>query len=505
MLKKRYRTLKIFVFICASAILTVGYIEASPGNAANLILNWQMEEARRVMDGLDDVPPQLEGLYSFYMGDYEKACEGFSRSPESFPRMYNITAKLAPLRKKFEFTESRYFKIYSAGRDRVMALYAGEILDSAAENLKQHFGYIPSRKKVILEIYPDKESFQTASTLTDEQMKASGAVGICKFNRLMVSSPAVLKFGYRWADTITHEYVHYIIGKITGLENMPLWLNEGLARYYEQSWENKSGEFTPHEKNLLYLNRQDNIWVRLEKMKYGMPNLDDRDEVSLAYAQVHSMVDYMTKEYDSGIAGKLLYELADKNADEAFKDILKLSVEDFFSRWQDYIARKDIPYSKGAAGANYAFKDDPVNAVTEWVSQTAATDIYLARRFIKRERYSLAKRKYRDALDKNPGNSVILNELARAEKKTGETEKAEKYFLKAIENNPHYAPPFKHLGDFYLEMKDYSLAENYLKRYLYIQPFDPAVHRFLKELYSRQGEDKLKDKEEKALEILNES
>ncbi len=512
MLIKIYLKLKIFIATGITVISAIFVLYAQPPTETltYLIATWKMEEAGKLLDKLDNTPPGIRGLYSFYEGNYSEAYRNFNQEPERYPRLLNIVERLEPIHDKFELTESKYFKIYSTGKDRVLALYAGEILDAAAENLEKYFDYNsegekPEGEKVILEIYPDRESFQTASTLTDKHMKASGAVGICKFNRLMVSSPAVLKFGYGWPDTITHEYVHYLIGKITGLSNMPLWLNEGLARHLEEAWEKPVSSFTPDEINRLYLNRSEGNWVPLDKMSRGMPSLDNRDEVALAYAQVHSMTDYMANKYGYETIAKLLRRLPDKKADEALKEIMDITREDFFENWQRYIRSKDLIYTPGAAGANYAFKDDPVSAVSEWVSQTAKTDIYLARQFIERKKYRLSEKKYLDALEKDPGNAIILTRLAKVNEKNGDREVAEKNLLKAIKNNPSYAPPYKYLGLLYFERGQLPPAESYMKEYIYIQPFDPKAHRYLEDIYAGFNEEKLKRREERALEIINEN
>ncbi len=55
-------------------------------------------------------------------------------------------------------------------------------------------------------------------------------MGICKFNKLMIISPRALSFGYRWLDSLSHEYLHYAIVALSN-NQAPIWLHEGMARF----------------------------------------------------------------------------------------------------------------------------------------------------------------------------------------------------------------------------------------------------------------------------------
>ena len=46
---------------------------------------------------------------------------------------------------------------------------------------------------------------------------ASGTIAICKYNKLMFTSPKAMLRGYEWLDTLSHEYVHFVISVISNL------------------------------------------------------------------------------------------------------------------------------------------------------------------------------------------------------------------------------------------------------------------------------------------------
>ena len=71
-------------------------------------------------------------------------------------------------------------------------------------------------------------------------IEVSGAIGICKFNKIMLLSPRNLARGYRWTDALSHEYIHYIVVQLSH-NRAPIWLHEGIAKYFESAWRLPSG------------------------------------------------------------------------------------------------------------------------------------------------------------------------------------------------------------------------------------------------------------------------
>ena len=57
----------------------------------------------------------------------------------------------------------------------------------------------------------------------------------------MITSPLNVANGYTWADTIAHEYIHLVVSKMTHNE-IPIWLHEGIAKFYESAWKSQPGE-----------------------------------------------------------------------------------------------------------------------------------------------------------------------------------------------------------------------------------------------------------------------
>ena len=60
----------------------------------------------------------------------------------------------------------------------------------------------------------------------------------------MIVSPKALVRGYPWLDTLTHEYTHYIVSRVSR-NSVPIWLHEGLAKFEERRWRGPSGGGLP--------------------------------------------------------------------------------------------------------------------------------------------------------------------------------------------------------------------------------------------------------------------
>lgn len=483
--------------------LSLIFLPLQAENVEKLIFSWQMDEAKKIIESMETPQYHISGLYKFYSGDYKEAQKYFKQSPVKYTHWLKLVEKIIPITENFEEIKSDYFVIRCTGKDKISGIYLKEILDIAAKNLFRKFNWKPE-DKVILEIYPDRESFQIASTLTDKQIKVSGAIGICKFNRLMMASPRILKFGYSWADTATHEYVHYIIGRITGLKNVPLWFNEGLAKYFEVIWRKDKNELEPIDINFLIKAKNTGQWVEFEKMKRGMPTLDTKDEVILAYAQVQSMIDYLNINYGWNKIKEVVYKLKNNSAEKSFKEVYGKSISELRMEWEKYIKNTELKITPGASGPSYAFNEDPGNALSEWVSEIALTDIRIANRFKAIGKYELAIRKYSQALKKDKGNAVILNMLARVQMITGESEKAKKNFLLAVKSNTSYAPPYLHIGKLLIDEGNFTEAEKYIMNYIYISPFNPESHKLLLNIYEKTGFKHKAERETRILNILDE-
>src|SRR5262249_37364656 len=140
-----------------------------------------------------DVEPvrYFRGRILFEEGRYADAVKelvaaGVQDKPNSWLKLVKDTAKIT---EKYEKVESDHFIFtYPPGKDAVMAPWALEGLEAQAKALEQDLGWAP-KQKVRVEIVQNASELARVSTLTKDQIKATGTIAICKFNKLMVTSP----------------------------------------------------------------------------------------------------------------------------------------------------------------------------------------------------------------------------------------------------------------------------------------------------------------------------
>jgi hypothetical protein len=96
--------------------------------------------------------------------------------------------------------ESEHFIVRTpAGKDELLGPIALWALEKAWASLTQAFDYRP-RHKIVVDVLHDARGLAQVSTLTVKEIETSGTIALCKFNRLMITSPKALARGYSWLD-----------------------------------------------------------------------------------------------------------------------------------------------------------------------------------------------------------------------------------------------------------------------------------------------------------------
>jgi hypothetical protein len=77
-----------------------------------------------------------------------------------------------------------------------------------------------------VEFYRSPSDLAAVSSLSQAEVARTGTIALCKWARLMVTTPRALAYGYPWLDSINHELVHYAVSTLTR-DRAPVWLQEG--------------------------------------------------------------------------------------------------------------------------------------------------------------------------------------------------------------------------------------------------------------------------------------
>ncbi|MBI2178376.1 MAG: hypothetical protein HYU38_08590 [Candidatus Tectomicrobia bacterium] len=267
---------------------------------------WNLEGAERLLARLKAEKPGLpeweglEGSIFYLKGEFSKSIERLDSAlrkragdSEWLELRLHVRQSQAAV-EGFKVHRTPHFEIWHDPSDAVLMPYLVETLEASYRVLGDELGVRPSRP-VRVEVFTDASRFNKASTLSQTEIEGKGAVGICKFNKIMMLSPGALLRGYRWLDTASHEYVHYLI--VVGTKNRtPIWLHEGIAKYLERRWRGLGDDYLhPGEEMLLAPARETNTFIPFQRMEPSLIYLDTPDDVQLAYAEAASAAEFIQR------------------------------------------------------------------------------------------------------------------------------------------------------------------------------------------------------------------
>ena len=479
-----------------------------------LIDQWRFEEAEaQTLKLLKKYPNSgdvhfLNARVEFYKGNYEKAWKILEtvddqyHTVKEFKTLVNNTHEATSV---FVTQESEHFIFrYIDGPDQVLIPYAKEVMEKSYQVLGKILGYFP-KQKVRIEIYPDRLPFSRISPLTLKDIMTSGTVALCKYNRIMMISPGSLVRGYSWMDTLSHEYVHYLLSS-KSYNNAPLWLHEGIAKYLETRWRKNSGYMTPIMETILADGLANDYMVALEDMMPSLAKLKSAEDVQLAYAEVAAMVDYMVQQNGETVLASLATALAEGSPFEvALETLIGKSLNQFQADWKKHMNSRQLKTIPGLTVLKFRFKnkrspgenDADKEAALQEAGNQRAHDLTLLGDILKSRQYvQAAIVEYQKAIDESKMLSPILyNKLAGTYLLQKDYAKAETLLLKSLDYYPQFTTTLTHLGELHYMKKDYIAAETFFQEAIRINPFNPLVHNRLINIYAALGQNKKKERQ----------
>jgi len=170
-----------------------------------LIDDWNTEAAEHFTNTLLKKYPKsgdayfLKARVEFLKGNHELAAKILKQVTGKHTEVQefkNLVYKTHEETKLFATSESKHFIYrYQKGSDEILVHYATKVLEKSYKILGKIFNYYP-KEKVLVEFYPNRESFSKISPLTLDDIAISGTVALCKYNRIMMISPGSLVRGY---------------------------------------------------------------------------------------------------------------------------------------------------------------------------------------------------------------------------------------------------------------------------------------------------------------------
>lgn len=511
--------------------LSINIIAKEPDFAEELqsgkqyLSSWQIPEASQKADRvlkLAESPDEKAQAYffnsqiEFYKSSYVKARElgekahSLSPADKEVLSFLDYIIKVAGNGEKFKEAKTEHFIIrYSHPKDSILVGYAQDVLERVYYEIGLDLESYPN-EPVVVEIYPDLESFTLASTLSEKDIKTTGVVGICKFNRIMILSPRLLPQGYMWLDTLSHEYTHYLIFLKSG-NTVPVWLHEGIAKFEEKRWKEKKGNvINPFYETLLAKALKENNLVPIEKMHPSLGKLSSAYEAQLAFAQVGTIVDFLVKKWGNNSLVDLLNNMREKTDYKvAIKEVTKRNFADFYDSWiRDLRLRnlkERIPQVKVKElrfEENRGESGDKSEDLAELDDAQAKSYTRLGDMLRTRGRPKAATYEYEKALHFDPLSPIILNRLASTLSAYGEYDKAKEKLIPLFNLHPEFIETYTNLGKIYLERGNLNKAEEVYTQAMSINPFNPEIHVALISIYNKLGQTELEESEKRVLDVL---
>ncbi|MBD3271304.1 MAG: hypothetical protein GF384_02050 [Elusimicrobia bacterium] len=452
----------------------------------------------------------LRAQLAFYQGDYSTAVGTLATARDSriqdqtWKNLLSFYEMVRRNTEGFEEYESEHFIVRAQDVDRILMGYAAECLEQTYRVLGAYFNEFPD-EKIIVEIFPDKDSFSRSSTLSPETLERSGAIGICKFHRLMILSPRALLMGYRWLDALSHEYTHLLINHASYF-NAPLWLHEGIARYFELTWRSdpeKPLDFLTSAARAQLMDAvQNNALIPIERMHPSLVYLDNQEEVSLAFSEVSSMVDFILDRYGRDSIARLLNGFRTYKQKKNFKKILNISESKLEKKWISHIqSLPDAEYA-GALGERYVF-DTSADEIEQFIGADARGKVRLGDKFRKTGRLNVALIQYTGALAIEPENPIILTKTARCLDAMGKHDEMKEKLSEAIAHSPNYPTAYILLAERLYKENQMPEARDLFIHANAINPFNPIIHIRLKKIYEALGDLEKSQTENRIISILN--
>lgn len=447
----------------------------------------------------------------FYAGRYPEAHDTLARAVDLG---WADTWGDLPLYERTLYTTAGWTEVsrdgfrvrYAPGVDAILVDDAISTLKRTVERTVPLIG-APIPPGTIVEVFPDGRSFVAASSLTWEDVRTTGIVGLSKWSRLLVTSPRALGRGYAWQDTLSHEYLHLVIA-YHSRDRAPVWLQEGIAKYLDARWRTGTSAYKPsvYQQGLLAEALAGDTLVTFDQMHPSLAKLPSADMAALAYAQLATLLQFS---FERGGEDLLLRVLPRVGAGEDPRQVLAeeagfSNLDALLTAWKGWLRaqtfiQRDLDALPTVVDGGSDVETDPVLAshgeLARWVR--------LGDLLLERDRPRAALVEYAKAMPADePESPLTANRVARAHLELGDPLSARLALLRSLENYPDFTLTHKTLGEIHrLDGRRQEAARAYAEAAL-LNPFDPTVQEQLAQLYAELGDTAAARRHEGYLRVL---
>jgi tetratricopeptide (TPR) repeat protein len=468
--------------------------------------SWQFTEANTALEALARTAPAtvevlyLQGYERYLSGDYPAAVAKLKAASQAAPRagaikeLVNLAEAAGEAIKGHEERRSKHFVLRFPPEDAVIADYALETLEAQLAALSSDLGFEPPRP-IPVDIYRAPTDLAAVSTLTAAEVERTGTIALCKWARLMATSPRALRFGYPWLDSVSHELVHYVVSTLSH-DRAPVWLQEGLAKFLERRWREPAGpDLPPSMQHLLAKGLASGKLITFEAMHPSMAKLPRAEDAALAFAEVATAIGSLHARGGTEALRTAIAKVRDGvDARTAVAQAEGVPWPQFEKNWKAFMAAQHYKTYPGLEPVTRKFRKPGAMASKRGPSEDeavtgtdpAARYLRLGNMLLLRNRPRAATVEYeRGAKEAGPGQWLFPVKLGRTYLVLNDPERA----LKAVSEVRLLYPelPWPHLiaGQAFLAKGEPRKALASLEASLAANPFDPSVHCAMADAYQR--------------------
>lgn len=477
-------------------------------DAATALAEVRVAESGRILERLaarypNDPDVRFErAMYRFTRGDYAGAVADLDAAGdrsalrsggdrETLAALIRATHEATSSYVSAASTDGRYVVRHAPGPDAVLVPYALEAMRAADRALTTALGVeVPGPLR--LEVYPTAASLARVSSLTVEDIETTGTIALCKWDRIMVTSPRALVRGYPWLDTVGHELVHLFLSRASR-DRAPVWLQEGVAKFYERTWrgEPPGAHLHPAEEALLQEAAHADRLLSFDRLHPSIARLPSQRDAALAFAQVATFVEaFHGAEGSDGLRRAVRAIARGQDAREALADVAGRAWSSLEGAWRDALAERPDPATPPPELLQRQLRVAGVEGdeSSEVADDQARRHLRLGDLLWDRQRPAAAAVEYGEAHGRVPDDPIVASRLARAALAGGDPRRAVDALAPFRERYPEHAPTWSVSGSAWRQLGEVAEARGALVEALRLNPFDPQPHCDLAEIATTDEE-----------------
>jgi tetratricopeptide (TPR) repeat protein len=404
------------------------------------------------------------GMLALRMGREDDARQQLTTAFEADPFNVRVANSLKVLRhlEKYETIQTPHFLLrYDPKADATLARYMADALESVYAGLSAQFDYKPAGP-ILIELFNSHEFFSGRVVGIPDLH----TIGACTGRMVALASPKAkgIRKPFNWGRVIRHELVHVFNLEQTDFQ-VPHWLTEGLAV------RNEGFPRPPSWGQLLAERVAKDDLLDLSTINLGFMRPRSPAEWTLAYAQSHLYVEYLTKTHgEKAVAGLLAAYRDGLDTAAAIRKVCGIEPAAFEAGYKAHV-REVVGTIRGKPPEK-PLTLAQLQAAQEKNPDDADLSARLAEQYWRRRRARDARDLVERVLGKDPKHGLALFVKAQLLLAAGEDEAAQKLLEDAAAAEPPEPKVLKALGKLYYDAGQFDRAEAVYERGRQAEPFE---------------------------------